>query len=781
MPESFEVQARIRPPRITVLTSTNTTHSEFIHVVQFLSMVYGGKYARFIYADLSSSDFVDYLRKESSNYLPELLILASQKDNDITRFITSVSRPELLNIPSNFIDDFSEHATGGLLPWYRIIREEHKLRPGFKRDNLFILNVNASEEYLPLVAATYGYLSRDLSSLIQKSLRAKEHEISITTTGELHSLNFLMSDRVSWLDFLNREIRLISSAFYPPTIVLVSQTNEIRDLGIYWNIKNHIAPPGQDESILLLRESDICNKEALKSLARTLANSKIGSNYCHVYANPDIDSVLIKRVVNSLRARLRAVKGNDYFVDTPKNLDATSYPYTHTTNTTISKDRSIISIPRIEFNYESQSSSARWYIDLVKDISTNRYPFELALQKNTISHDLLNIPAGSFMSFSRILSLGNECMSILFSGGENRSNTRFQIPSNQEIFETLLDSAGWRLLFDEKNTRYTQFLNLFDSIYQASTVLVGRSWKMLDALANEPLTNDKLRGKAKLGRRNKSEPLPELAHIARNSYTGISGAIFERRIRTELSAEISKNTPDDNILDFLVSHRVILRKWLLDKCPRCNNSYWTNSIDITTELSCPGCNTHIPFKDSVKVGYEMNPLVKLSLDEGVRPVILTARFIKNLTSHGCISYLGSKLERDNNKTDIDLLIIADGKLVVGECKNLDKSMGSRNPVWKNLSNQLIQPINIAKELGADVFFVSSLVEEYPKSFQRKLKMLVGNSMNLLLLRSEDLILGRKEYIDIDGHKHTLSLHDLLNIKSRISRRKKKKNTRSMWF
>ena len=160
----------------------------------------------------------------------------------------------------------------------------------------------------------------------------------------------------------------------------------------------------------------------------------------------------------------------------------------------------------------------------------------------------------------------------------------------------------------------------------------------------------------------------------------------------------------------------------------------------------------------------------------------TARFIRNLTSDGCIWYLGAKIEKEEKSTDLDLLAIADGSLIVGECKSLEFNQGTQGAIWKRLTEQLATPIDVAKELGARVFVLSSLVERYPKTFQDQLKRLAGDSIVLLLLTKSDLETGSRQIKDQVGHERVLNLKTLFHpARNRQIVKKSRKSGRSMWF
>lgn len=761
-----------------MLTSSHTSQEHFLEIVQFLSLVRGGRFTRFIHGDLGSPESVRHIQSQAAEFQPELIIAAAPLEKELANLLLDVSRPKYLELPQSPQEKIDEHLTGGLVVWQRIVARERSLRPDMKRDNFFLLKIQATPEFLPLVAATYGMLSDEVISYLKEALNAKVHEATVSTPSELYALNRFMASRYSWLDFLNQGIRNISGDMYPPTTVLVDNGSLVRDLGLYWNLTKHMAWGGSDESLLLLPTEYIDSRESIDQLAQTLGSSKIGSNYCLI-CDADKNADRAKRLARRLRPRMHAIKKKTFHVDTANQcLAPISYAYDQEATLSISRDKSIISIPRVAPEFPSNTTSAQWYIDLKKDQRTNRYPFELAFPKQLELLKLLNVPAGEFASFRDLISFGYECLSVAFTPAESSETVRFQLPSEHEIFEVLLDRSGWKLLRDEKNTRYKRVLDLFESVSQAALTFTGRAWKMLSVMLDGPLTYDALRGKAKLGKRRKSEPLPPIADLVSERQRGIFKRIFEQRVRSELRASLTKDSTDENILEFLVTNNAIRRNWQLDRCTECNNRYWTDKIDVTKTLHCPGCGAYIPFSNSVKVGYKINPLVSLAIKEGFRPVLLTARFVYNLTLYGCAYYLGAKIQRGGTETDLDILAVADGSLIVGECKKLDYNPGPRDTIWKHLSEQLATPIDVAKELGAHVFVVSCLVERYPAAFQDQLKQLAGDSLRLLLLTKNDLEAGSRKIIDTEGHEHSLSLRTLLYPKkNRPSKKKKRRGDR----
>ncbi len=778
---TYEVKARIRPPRIAVLTSTFTTSEDFVKVFQFLSLVRGGVFARFMYADMTTSEFPASLRDEAKKSLPELVIPASPEDKKLVPLLYDGSRPTLLEVPTNPLVNFGEHATGGLVPWYRVVSEEQRKHPDLERNNLFLLSVKASDEFMPLVAATFGVLPDEIRYQIHSELQTEVLDTTVASAVDFYDLIDTLAHRVTWLDFINDGISRIHGAPVPPFVTVVSDQNPIRDIGHYWNARQHIAPLGGQESATMLRESDIADPSTMASLSRTLGSSRIGSNFCYIRTNEEMAGTA-RQAARRLRPRLRAIKGKSYYVDVNNDRVPSCYAYERELDVSISREDQIVTLPTTHIRDQTRRAFSKTYVDLTADYKTNRYPFDLAMAEDEDILDLLNVPAGSFFSFGQLLSLSDGNLSIAVSSSQNVASVRFQLPTAKEVFQIIFARDDWKLVDDEKNTRYSPFIALFDSIYSAATALTGRSWKIVDALQKGPLTNAQLRGKAKLGKENKSEPLSSFASLARQGLPRIYAEIFDQRYRAESGQLLSSASPDRRILEYLVGIQVLRRKWQLDRCPRCNQLHWTSDLDVTTTTYCPGCNSAMIIKDKVTVGYELNPLAKLALDEGVRPVLLTVRFLRNMTSHGYLWFPGAKIQKKSTRTDFDLIAMADGLLIAGECKQLQRGAGPMDKVWREVLEQLRLPVEIAQKIGVRIFFVSSLIDKYPRSFISSVEKLIGNSMITLFLTRSDLEAGDRKFKDHDGHEQTLHLNSLLYpTRKRRNRKKSKTPRRSMWF
>lgn len=772
---SHELRVRIRPPRIVALFSKDTSVDDFLKTIEFLSMVRGGRFAQFVFIDYSESSINQI--QEIAKTFPEIVVVPSPEQKKLVRFFkvhrpikagvihqNIIYSPEIISISEEIIQNFDESIIGGLIPWYKIVQHEHRKNPDLKRNNLFFLKVDAADEFRSCVAAAYGLLPEDITKDIAKHLNAEIHEASVNNACELYQLFSFMADRLSWFDFLNQGIQQISSTWYPPTIVFVEKQRPILDLCLFWNLQGHIAPGGSDKSLLVLREQDIENQKALSCLAETFCSSGIRSTYGFIRTAGN-NRTALQKAARRLRSRIVLIQKKEYFLDATQKFSVRGIScYEQEKIITVSVENEEVVVPRVEPAYPNPF--VHYYCDLVNKHKTARYPFDLAIPKDSDIFLLFNLPSKHY-SFRYVVRFGEEFLSVAFTGSEEAAAVRFKLPSEHEIFQLILDRAGCTLKKDEKNTRYSKTIDLFSNLNTACVALTGTCWSIIKALGTEPLPFDKLQGRAKLGRRKAPEPFPENIRSILNQYRGIFREISENRVSNDLKSMLRKDSIPENILDFLSQRKVIHRKWLLDKCPSCDREYWLDTLDITSLVMCPGCGNQILITDRVRVGYALNELVRLAVfEEGMRPVVLTARFLRSLTHHGFIWYPGAKVKQGEIDTDFDLLACGDGILIAGECKDFSsQSTTSQSPNWDELVAQVKHPLSIAKECGFKVFFISSFIESYPDNLKKHLQQMAGDSLKMIFITKEDLENGYRNLKDEKGRERRLDIYTLIRPKT----------------
>lgn len=784
--KSYELRVRIRLPRMAVLLTSYTTTDDYIKTIKFLSMVWGGKYARFIFLDMYSQNPLDEIHNEFKSFFPEVVIFPSSQEQRFLYAIVEVCCPKVVNIDDKLFENFDEHNIGGLIPWHRFYRQEMRSNPNLIRNNLFFLRIDCQSKFLPFVVTNFGLLPDNLLEVLPKSLNAELHQATVSDFCCLFDLCGFMAGHLSWLDYLNKDLHTIQSSSYPPTVILVGNKQPLKNLALFWNLRETLASGGAEDSLLLFPESEVENSQLIECLAKTLSSSSIRSNYC-IIRSAECPTNILQQFARRLRPRLSRFKKSKFHVEISKTSRAPNiFCYEKEQTLEVSVFNQVVTIPYQSSSIQSLSSFAAWYCDLIKDQATNRYPFEFVLPQSIKILKLLNLPASEFAHFRDLISFSNENgISVGFIHDQHSKSLRFQLPTEEEFFETIISKGQYQLIKDEKNIRYTQTLNLFGGLSAASTAITGIFWNIIKALFNHPLTYDKLLGKTKLGKNKSSIKLHPLSEILLRPLSGNLRTIAERRIRTGIIQAgfklLTEASTTEQALESLVKAEIIFRKWLLSRCPSCDREYWVNQIDISTSIHCPGCRQQIMLGASVKLGYQINELVHLAIKEGFRPVVLTAQFLKRLTFNGFIWIPGAKIKSKELHTDIDLLACADGILIAAECKDLSElDKNNSSDLWKEIAQQLENSILVSKKCGFELFVLSSLIEKYPIGFQKQISAIAGDSLKVLFLTKEDLETGYCKHEDEQGQQRKLTLNEIFIPRTKRKNMEHKKPTFERW-
>jgi hypothetical protein len=417
---------------------------------------------------------------------------------------------------------------------------------------------------------------------------------------------------------------------------------------------------------------------------------------------------------------------------------------------------------------------------LVKASITSRRPFDYCLPKRASILELLNLTSGQFYNWNELVGLGYDAISIEFQNNPNTRSVKFQLPTETEIFETILAEENIKIIKDEKNIRYHQALKLFGNINDASIALTNISWDIINALLVKPLSYNELKSQAKLGKQKHHIDLPEMPKMILDRYQGKAKHIAEQRMQYAFRSSFRKDSIDIDILEQLTTRKILKRRWNLPKCKMCDKTYWVDHIDLAQPLACPGCSNLISIPDKVDVGYELNELVRLSIDEGIRPVVLTARFLRNLSNDGFFWIPGMKIDNNSIETDLDIVACLDGYLVAVECKSLENASDDSNFWEDKILQQLQKPIDAVKKCGFDFFFVSTLNSNIPEIFKREVKRLAGDTLKVEFLTKNDLENGYRYIQDTDENKILFRMLDLLNPNWRRTPTKEK-NPRTISF
>jgi len=136
------------------------------------------------------------------------------------------------------------------------------------------------------------------------------------------------------------------------------------------------------------------------------------------------------------------------------------------------------------------------------------------------------------------------------------------------------------------------------------------------------------------------------------------------------------------LLQQMVENKVFLPGYVL-KCPHCSSKIWYGIATVQLQITCLGCWESIFFTAESPISYKLNHLIKNNI--GMRDD--KGKFMPdgNLTAIKTIIHLSSRrrqsfeyipqidifssLNADKPVTDLDIVVLLDGKLIIGECKH----------------------------------------------------------------------------------------------------------------
>jgi hypothetical protein len=212
-----------------------------------------------------------------------------------------------------------------------------------------------------------------------------------------------------------------------------------------------------------------------------------------------------------------------------------------------------------------------------------------------------------------------------------------------------------------------------------------------------------------------------------------------------------------SLLELWTDRGVLRRCWQLPDCPGCGLSGWTDHLDVRQRVICSGCGTRLQLPAQVPLAFDLNPLVRHALRQGLGPVALTGRFLEDLTGNGFLWLPGMKYCWNGKDGDIDFLACCDKRLVFAECKDLADT-GTGSLTWDEVFAQFQELTDMAHACRAELVVLAVRAEAFPLNWDDRVNQLVGDRLRVLLLAGHDLERGNlyDESGNMRGVRLTLS-------------------------
>jgi hypothetical protein len=253
----------------------------------------------------------------------------------------------------------------------------------------------------------------------------------------------------------------------------------------------------------------------------------------------------------------------------------------------------------------------------------------------------------------------------------------------------------------EKGRYLSGLLDLFDGLHPATSTLEERYWRrMFDLLSGRTAHTDTKRLK-EVGNTLRKRLMANRAQfykddkamtwltnyvlkLARNlpaSSRDLEFSVFEEHAKQEMddfNASRAGKEPwvysRDDLTDSLarLTERGVLLMGVQARCPSCGYRAWHHIDDAKQTLLCGGCNAAFPMEPEQCWRYRLNSLARAAhAEHGLLAVVLVlGQLLRDARSAFLFAPCLDLFENDDKGPigDLDIAVILDGKLVIGEVK-----------------------------------------------------------------------------------------------------------------
>ncbi len=749
---------RVRPARVALLINREAKHEDLLLAFEFFSKLWGGRFANLLPVDPDKSDDLTAFRLNASR--PEFIYGIGLNDDVWAEATRQICQPRGYGqLRPEFLKEIKQSHAKDHIPIDPALIHlfDSKANTLRRKQHLRLVRSDGSSVWTAYCGAMFGTHHANLRPQIY------DEEVVFTansTVGFVElAIEFVEKWQQSWLDVTGHELNPhFQWSHLSPTIVLVDSL--VSDLSLFWNLRTptDTTYPAWIIPIPVEGSTDPDVLEKLKKWLLAFLSYGDEPNYCMVTSQ----SVAEEKCITFAAAFQQALSGTpieavDY--EPPANRISVVIPVEYETIWPVSIVGRKLSFQPPRPKALSLSSSAAWIVDLAKDVKTGRAVEDVQLPSGSVVSELLNGPCPPSFGDSTIRRTadGSDCINIRCSGNNDVIN--IYLPTAEEVLGEILREHGLELVFDEKRSSYEPVINRFGGLHPAASAFSGQSGMVLKAIKDTPTTLSELKGACKLG----------TGKLAGQSYMdGIEQMLkheterMQRIARARFARHVRRRAPDDfkvtTVLEHWVAQSVVTRQWKIGPCGHCHQQYFVSHLNIQKRIVCVHCGHQISLPTEVSIGYSLHPAVRHAITDGIIPVALTGRFLRNLTDQGFFWLPGAKYKVGSERGDIDVLACCDGILVFCECKCLEHT--EKPEVWDQIVAQFLETAKVAQQCNGSLAVLAALVDAYPDSVKTSIDNELAGKIPYLLLNRADLEAGHRTKQQ-DTATRWMRLHDVL--------------------
>ncbi len=759
------LNVRVRPFRMAVLLAKTASPDEVLLALRFLSYLWGGRFCQLLAVETGGDDPLASFRLSQSR--PDLVYGIGIDQNAWRPRVHEACQPRGFGmLEAQYVENLHDAVVEPVTAAHVV----HHLRrtpegPGRQQRTLRLLGCDPKSPLRPFAAALFGIHYENLGSAIPNEGGWLPEDGTVADLIATHA-DLVSKYQRCWLDLASHGLVFSYNPFSassppPPTVVLVGELAS--DMSLFWNLRT-AAEPHFPAWVIPLPAASAADPAVLAGLRDWLLAFEIyrrRPTFCRV-TSATVSHPALAAFAGRLREALAgtAVKHVDAWE--PTNRLPVVVPYESERHLPVELSRRTLTFHPPRPKLLEGFSKGAWLVEFREDVRRGRAVRELCLPPRISTFAVLNAPGPTSIPMTRIPQLGDGVDGINIVCWERKEFARVHLPTAEEVLTEVLREAEITPTEDEKRACYLPVLRMFGGLDKAAEAFSGQRGNVLKSLLDEPLHLGEIQGKARLGKGKLAELAePEVPRVMLDRLDPVAKRTFRRRRRRLWTRMSPSTTAVESLLEFWADRGVVSRRWQLGPCPACMGSFWEGHIDISKPVLCPGCGRRLRLPPQVPMGYSIHRLVGHAIRQGIVPVVLAGRFLKNLTHRGFLWVPGVKYKWDDKDGDLDILACCDGHIVVGECKTLDGTPADTG-FWEVILGQFAETIKVGKACKASFAVLAVMADGYPADFQEKADALAGPAMRCLLLDKQDLEQGQRSVKEeVAGFPQHLSLRDLI--------------------
>lgn len=209
-------------------------------------------------------------------------------------------------------------------------------------------------------------------------------------------------------------------------------------------------------------------------------------------------------------------------------------------------------------------------------------------------------------------------------------------------------------------------------------------------------------------------------------------------------------------LEELTTYQVFFKGFKL-KCPDCSSEFWYHINETNDSILCKGCQNKFALPIEPSFAYKLNDLVKNNIyqtktqRDGNLTVIRTLSHIStnSLNSFEFSPQINIYDDLHSNKpySELDILCVSDGKLIIGESKHDSSSFKADN------NKSLISLAEAAKIIRPDKIILSCYEDHYKRLDNAKKSLEYIFNKGTYQPEIECILLDEPDDFNLTGHRY----------------------------